>query len=54
METYQPETQVQPEPVTSEQPTNWKRFVLDILETIVLAVVLYFGIKFSYSLIVLF
>ena len=45
METYQPETQVQPEPATTEQPTNWKRFVLDILETIVLAVVLYFGIN---------
>ena len=44
METTQPETQVQPEPV-AEQPTNWKRFVLDILETLVLAVVLYFGIN---------
>lgn len=44
METTQPETQVQPEP-TTEQPTNWKRLVLDILETVVLAVVLYFGIN---------
>lgn len=44
METTQPETQVQPESVT-EQPTNWKRIALDILETIVLAVVLYFGIN---------
>lgn len=44
METTQPEAQYQPEPVV-EQPTNWKRFVLDILETIVLAVVLYFGIN---------
>ena len=44
METTQPETQVQPEPAT-EQPTNWKRLVLDILETVVLAVVLYFGIN---------
>ena len=44
METTQPETQVQPEPV-AEQPANWKRFVLDILETLVLAVVLYFGIN---------
>ena len=44
METTQPETQVQPEPAT-EQPTNWKRLVLDILETIILAVVLYFGIN---------
>jgi len=44
LETTQPETQVQPEPAT-EQPTNWKRLVLDILETVVLAVVLYFGIN---------
>jgi signal peptidase I len=44
LETTQPETQYQPEPVV-EQPANWKRFVLDILETIVLAVVLYFGIN---------
>ncbi len=44
METTQPETQVQPEPAT-EKPTDWKRFALDILETLVLAVVLYFGIN---------
>ena len=44
METTQPETQFQPEP-TVEQPANWKRFVLDILETLILAVVLYFGIN---------
>jgi len=50
LETTQPDTQSdtqpqpQPEPVT-EQNTNWKRFVLDILETLVLAVVLYFGIN---------
>lgn len=46
METTQPDTQPQsqPEPIT-EQPTDWKRFVLDILETLVLAVVLYFGIN---------
>ena len=50
METTQPDTQPQipqqpqPEPVT-EPTTNWKRFVLDILETLVLAVVLYFGIN---------
>jgi signal peptidase I len=35
---------LQPEP-TVEQPANWKRFVLDILETLILAVVLYFGIN---------
>ena len=40
----QPQQQSQPEPV-AEQPTDWKRFVLDILETLVLAVVLYFGIN---------
>lgn len=49
METIQPqqsetETQYQPEPV-AEQPANWKRFFLDILETVILAVVLYFGIN---------
>lgn len=44
METTQSDTQPQPEPVI-EQPANWKRFVLDILETLVLAVVLYFGIN---------
>ncbi len=44
METTQPEAQYQPEPAV-EQPANWKRFVLDILETLILAVVLYFGIN---------
>jgi signal peptidase I len=44
LETTQPETQFQPEPAV-EQPANWKRFVLDILETLILAVVLYFGIN---------
>ena len=48
METTQPdaqqETQPQPGPVI-EQTTNWKRFLLDILETLVLAIVLYFGIN---------
>ena len=44
METTQSNTQPQPEPI-AEQPTDWKRFVLDILETLVLAVVLYFGIN---------
>jgi len=44
LETTQPETQYQPEPVL-EQPANWKRFFLDILETLILAVVLYFGIN---------
>lgn len=44
METIQSDTQPQPEPVI-EHPSNWKRFILDILETLVLAVVLYFGIN---------
>ena len=42
METTQPEVQVQTE---SQQPDDWKRFALDILETVILAVVLYFGIN---------
>ena len=46
METIQPDTQPQPQPEpVAEQNTNWKRFILDILETLVLAVVLYFGIN---------
>jgi signal peptidase I len=44
LETTQPEAQSQPESVI-EQPANWKRFALDILETLILAVVLYFGIN---------
>lgn len=46
METTQLDNQPQPEPLAEqEQPINWKRFLLDILETLVLAVVLYFGIN---------
>ena len=46
METTQSDTQPQTEPgPITEQPADWKRFVLDILETLVLAVVLYFGIN---------
>ena len=48
METTQPETQIQPsetQPEQTEQTEDWKRFALDILETIILAVVLYFGIN---------
>jgi signal peptidase I len=44
LETTQPEVQVQVEP-EPQQTENWKRFALDILETIILAVVLYFGIN---------
>lgn len=43
METAQPEVQVQTE--SQQQPDDWKRFALDILETVILAVVLYFGIN---------
>lgn len=46
METTQSDTQPQPQPEPiAEQPTDWKRFARDILETLVLAVVLYFGIN---------
>lgn len=50
METTQPELQIQPEVqnqpgAEAEKPTDWKRVALDILETLVLAVVLYFGIN---------
>ena len=50
METTQPELQTQPEVqnqpgAEAEKPTDWKRVALDILETLVLAVVLYFGIN---------
>jgi len=44
LETTQPEVQVQTES-QPQQTDNWKRFVLDILETVILAVVLYFGIN---------
>lgn len=46
LQTTQLENQPPPEPLTEEeQPINWKRFLLDVLETLVLAVVLYFGIN---------
>jgi len=41
---HQTEPQTQPE-AQLEQKQDWKRFGMDILETIVLAVVLYFGIN---------
>jgi len=44
LETTQPEIQAQTEP-QPQQNDNWKRFALDILETVTLAVVLYFGIN---------
>ena len=49
METTQHEIETQPEQnepgAETEKPTDWKRVALDILETLVLAVVLYFGIN---------
>lgn len=50
METTQPEVQIQPDAQNqpeseTEKPTDWKRVGLDILETLVLAIVLYFGIN---------
>jgi len=44
LETTQPEVQVQVES-QQQDPDNWKRFLLDILETVILAVILYFGIN---------
>ncbi|HJR81706.1 MAG TPA: signal peptidase I [Anaerolineales bacterium] len=44
METFQPEPQIQPE-TEREKTGSLKRIVLDILETLILAVVLYFGIN---------
>lgn len=44
LETTQPEVQPQIETLPPET-NNWKRFILDILETIILAVVLYIGIN---------
>ena len=49
METTEHEVHSQPEQeqpgAETEKPTDWKRVALDILETLVLAVVLYFGIN---------
>lgn len=44
METIQPEPQLQPD-TEKEKTGSLKRIVLDILETLILAVVLYFGIN---------
>jgi signal peptidase I len=44
LETTQPEVQI-PTESQPQQTDNWKRFLLDILETVILAVVLYFGIN---------
>lgn len=39
------EQQVQEEPAPAEENVNWGRFTLDILETLILAVVLFLGIN---------
>jgi signal peptidase I len=44
LETTQPEVQTQVE-LQPQQTDSWKRFILDVLETVILAVVLYFGIN---------
>jgi signal peptidase I len=44
LETTQPEVQISTE-TQPQQSDNWKRFTFDILETVILAVVLYFGIN---------
>lgn len=44
METIQPEIQPQLE-AQPQETADWKHFALDIIETIILAVVLYFGIN---------
>lgn len=46
MATFQPEPQLHPETETEQdQGGNVKRILLDILETLILAIVLYFGIN---------
>lgn len=50
METLQEEKQFEEQipavtPAPSEEKMNWGRFVLDIIETLVLAVILFFGIN---------
>ncbi len=44
LQTLQTESQTQPRPAEPEQ-ADWKRFLLDLLETLVLAVVLFLGIN---------
>lgn len=45
MESTQPEIQPITGSETTKKPDGWKQFVIDIIETIVLAIVLYFGIN---------
>ncbi len=44
METYQQEEQIEPQK-NEDEKLNWGRFALDILETLILAVVLFLGIN---------
>lgn len=41
----QPDTQLNPVQASDQEPVKWGRMVLDIVETVVLAVVLFFGIN---------
>lgn len=46
METYQQNEQLETEPqVVAEEDINWARFILDLVQTLVLAVVLFVGIN---------
>ena len=40
MQNYQPESQLEP-PLSTQEKTDWKRFLLDLFETVGLAVVLF-------------
>jgi len=44
LETFQQEGQVD-QPAPAEETVNWRRFALDILETVVLAAILFLGIN---------
>jgi signal peptidase I len=48
MDSFQPSSEVPTTPilaVPAEEKTNWRQFFLDLIETLLLAVVLYFGIN---------
>lgn len=45
MENFEQEPQVEEQPKPAEENTDWKRFAIDLLETLVMAVVLFVGIN---------
>ena len=48
MDSFQPSSEVPTTPtlaIPAEEKTNWRQFFLDLIETLLLAVVLYFGIN---------